>query len=86
MDAKGKWAAPIAVCAGLIALVAIYSVCYVRLSTPVQFQVMTMSGVKIHINRLYPHPLLAAMFWPASRVESFATGVETNTGAMAIER
>jgi hypothetical protein len=50
----------------------------------VQFQVVTMSGVKIRLNRLYSHPLLAAMFWPASRIESFATGVETNTGAVVI--
>jgi hypothetical protein len=80
MDRKGKWAAPIAACGVLFVLAAIYAVCYVWLSHPQPFTVRTLSGDKPHLNRLFTQRWLAVVFWPASRVESRTTGVETNTG------
>jgi hypothetical protein len=79
MDDKGKWAAPIA-CVVLIVLAAIYAACYVQLSHPMPFTVLTLSGTKTHLKRLYTQRWLEVVFWPASQVESLTTGVDTSTG------
>lgn len=83
MDNRGKWAAPVLVCAMILALMA-YIGCYFWLSTTTRAFHGGTGGsdrTRPFVQRQYEYWWMRELFRPATTVESFVTGVPTDPTA-----